>query len=82
MIACPTSAFLIIAGRLLNQLFERLTCQPNLAKPEGLDKRRLVRPVGLEPTTHGFEVRHSIQLSYGRVIFIGNILTRILPIYQ
>jgi hypothetical protein len=28
-----------------------------------------VRPVGLEPTTFWSEARHSIQLSYGRVVF-------------
>ena len=34
---------------------------------EKIDEVEVVRLAGLEPATCGFEVRHSIQLSYRRI---------------
>jgi hypothetical protein len=66
---CHTEPFFGIASAIEWSIETAGLVEP-LQRLEG--KRRLARPAGFEPATLGSGGRYSIQLSYGRIIFLTN----------
>ena len=53
-----------------------------MSSDDNCERLRKLRPVGVEPTTYGLEIRCSIQLSYGRLLLYCNGSRRILQASQ